>query len=568
MNGINSIIDNIINKIDLNWNDLQKIRYVYLRLGQILEKNTDFFLNDKLGDYKLKDYQMAEIYKDNMLYSRINVKGETQYQIICKSAAFLLKTIFDKINIYSELVYTTAEDVKDGDIRHWFLIVRDNKKKQYFLTLAADLPYIKNEFSTEHFASDLTFFSSKGKPNYVIPDDTDMFLSEVEDEKTGNKGYEFKHDILSERDLKKIDESIGYSQLYQSKNLISSSKFLSLYFEYMESNSDIYYIYRNCFKIGDEELKSSYFIDGKDIENFINKLNEYIFNKIGDKNMIISSLSKEIDTPIYNEDNDLFLFVNDNKKKFKKINDPKMSELVIMLCQVFDLEQRFLELKKVKEELVNFYNNRTNNLYDNVKYNELSIKYKKAINNISISKINSILNRIAFYFIKDEINIINPDDYVSIDYIINKFVIMFPLVFDCSFKNISTVKSNSFSIQNYSEQIVIIKKMLSIIFSELTEKNCFDMEDYNTKYSPVENRIQPFPLKDKQTGEYVIGFRFGTKKEENSPEYIYIPSENVLKARDPIDDRNRYWICSKRFNDLLKEVENMEEELVCKDRIR
>ena len=569
MESIEIIVNNIIKGIDLNWNKLQKIRYVYLELGNIVEKNTDFFLNDKLGNYGLNEQQMNSIYTDNVLPSRKNIEGKYQYQVICKSAAFLLKTIFDKININSELIYTTATEDIDSDIRHWFIIVQDDEKKQYFLTLAADLPYIKNEFQTEHFATHLTFFSPNGEPNYVIRNDTGMFLRKVEDKNTGKRGYEFDHVVLNEDDLKQIDESIGYGRLYQSNDLISSSNFLSLYYEHMESNSDIYNIFKKSLKINSDEFKSGYSIEEEDIDNFINNLNSYIFNKLGNEKEIILTLSKEIDNPAYNEDDNLHKFMIDNKKKLKRIKNYEVSELVTMLNQVFELEQRFLELKKAKKELTTFYNiNKNDDNYDIEKYYELCKIYKNAIVNISIPKLNSILNRIAFYFIKDQISIKNQDNYVSIYYIINKFTVMFPLVFDCNYKDNKVVKTNSFSIQSYSEQVVVIKKILSIIFSELTEKNCSDMEDYNIKYSPIENRIQIFPLKDKKTGEYSIGFRFGKKMEEDAPEYIYIPSENILKLRNPVEDKNKYWICSRRFNNTLQNVEIMEERLISENQIK
>ena len=98
------------------------------------------------------------------------------------------------------------------------------------------------------------------------------------------------------------------------------------------------------------------------------------------------------------------------------------------------------------------------------------------------------------------------------------------------------------------------------IFSELTEQNCMDRDDYNRKYTPVENRVQTFPLKDKETGEYCIGFGFGGKDEENTVNYIYVPSENELRKRDPILDLEKYWIVSERFNKKLQKLEDIEEK--------
>ena len=415
----------------------------------------------------------------------------------------------------------------------------------------------------------MIFFSSKGEANYVVRNDTSMLLREIVDKNTGKRSYEFDHTVLSEEHLKQIDESIGYKQLYQSKDLISSSGFLSLYYEYMESNSDVYNIFKKTLKIGSDMFKSGYSIEEEDIDDFINTLDKYIFDKLGNKEQIISILSKEIDNPVYNEESDLYLFIINNKKNLKKIKSFEISELVTMLNQAFELKRRLLELKKAKRELTVFYNaNKNSDNYDSKKYYNLCESYKNAVQNISISRISPILNRIAFYFIKDQINVNKNDDYVSTEYIVNKFIVLFPLVFDCNYKNNQTVKSNGFSIQNYSEQIVIIKKLLSIVFSELTERNCNDIEDYNANYSPLENRIQTFPLKDKETGEFCIAFRFGKKIEENAPEYIYIPSQNLLRLRNPIVDKTKYWICSRRFNNLLQDVENMEEKLVSGNKMK
>ncbi len=563
MENIDIIVNSIIKRINPNWTKKQIIRYTYLELGQIIEKNTDFFLNDKLGSYGLSQEEMERIYNDDSMPSRKTPTGGYQYQVICKSAAIILKTIFDRFNINSELVQTTANENTTSNIRHWFLIAQDEEEKQYFLTLAADLPFIKNELPTQHFANNLKFFSADGKANYIIPNDSKMRTKEVIDEKSHKKGIEFEHTILGEKELKEIDESIGYGRLYQADELLASPNLRTLYYEYMEANSDIYTILKKALNINDEEFKLGYSITEKEIDNFINDLKEYIYNKLGPEKKIIDTIIKEIENPIYNENDDLHLFMLNNKKALKKVKNAQISELILMLNQVFELEHRFLELKEAKREINSFYTlNKDKDDYDVAEYYRLSQNYKKAITNVSTINISYILNRIAFYFIKDQLTISNPNDYVSTDYILTKFTAMFPLVFDCNYSDNRTAKVNSFSIQNYSEQIVVLKKILNIIFSGLTEQNCRDIEDYDSKYSPLENRIQMFPLKDKISGEYSIGFRFGKKSEENAPEFIYIPSENLLKIRDPIEDRDKYWICSKRFNDALNDVEGMEEKLL------
>ena len=106
--------------------------------------------------------------------------------------------------------------------------------------------------------------------------------------------------------------------------------------------------------------------------------------------------------------------------------------------------------------------------------------------------------------------------------------------------------------------------MLDFVFPELTKQNCDGIEDYDDRYTPIANRIQMFPLKDKKTREYCIGFKFGKSEIENSIEYIYIPSENLLRRRNPIADKDKYWICSERFNETLHRIEQLENNLEVK----
>ena len=59
---INNVIAKIISKVNPEWNKLQIIRFVYLELGKYLEKNTDFFLSDKLDSLSLSVEEINNIY--------------------------------------------------------------------------------------------------------------------------------------------------------------------------------------------------------------------------------------------------------------------------------------------------------------------------------------------------------------------------------------------------------------------------------------------------------------------------------------------------------------------------
>ena len=132
MKNVNEVVDiilkDIASGIKKEWNKLEIIRFVYLKVGKYLEKNTDFFLNDKLESLKISDEDIKRIYTDDKI-AVANRNNNYSYQIICKSAALVLKGIFDRLNIKSTMVHTCG---KEDEIRHWFLVVSDDNYKQYY----------------------------------------------------------------------------------------------------------------------------------------------------------------------------------------------------------------------------------------------------------------------------------------------------------------------------------------------------------------------------------------------------------------------------------------------------
>ena len=577
---MNNIVNKVINNVDENWNKLQKIRYVYLELGKYLEKNTDFFLNEKLakGNLSLSNEEMNDIYiKDKINISNRN-NTNIQYQVICKSAAALLKMCFDKLNIESNLIHTKEQI---NNINHWFVVAKGDNEEQYFLTLVADLPYIKNSLPTVHFANNISYLDADGKEIYVIPENTNLILSDINyKDKEGNIKVvkEIKHTILTntkesiER-LKRIDDSIGYGKLYDINLLYKRREIHDLFLKFSEENSKIFQIFRSNFNIPEKDSISIDNITKEQVAYFKNELEIYIGNSLfklnkqrnlrqGNpiKNYILRKL-KDIKIDNIN----INLPSRELLKEYKKELKEKYKEEVSVLESLFIIEDRFDNFLKIKQEY-NILEEKVNNYNGNNKdeiYNlqkeifDIDEKLQKCKQDLSIIQLNNILDRMAYYFLKNKLEY-TKDKYIPLDYIVTKFEIMFPVVFDCNYGKDNLTPSTFFSIQGYSEQIFTIKQLLKKIFIELTENNCKDMENYNYNFSPIENRIQTYPLKDKKTKEYCIGFRFGAKDTENVVQYIYIPSKNLLRRRNPIKDQEKYWIISERFNQELQEIENIE----------
>ena len=643
-NVISHIYDNIKDKVNNNWNKISKIRFIYLSVGIFLEKNTDFFLNDKLDDLKLNDDDMLRIYQNNYINER-TYDGGRQFQIICKSAALILKGIFKKFDIDSSLVVTCGNE---DEIRHWFLTAIGDNGEQFFLTLAADLPYIKNKFPTQHFANSINFFNSQVLKNdvekeissydrllsrisllglsvndfVIVSKDNEFFVISKEDLKfieiksdnvkimelnscddflkkhTGNivfatRQYEYSDglsyrkkqrningidveyseidytDLNMNGSLRSIDTAIGYSDLYESENLISEQDYMKLFYVYFEENSDFFKIIHDSLEVGNGHSKSVDDITEVQVQRMISSIDAYI----------AQYLNQIYDTDIFHSDDYMqkFLSFNNfpineeitlkaNLKKYKKdiSLDFKTSDLVAMLLNIISIEERFLKYIDIKNKMEHqheliehtiqdYHSSSVKNkndediIYDlNMKYFELEKEYDSASKDLSIQKLNPILNRIAYYFIVNNYDKMffhsDSNQFISQDYIYNKFCAMFPMVFDCNYEDNMTLAKTSFSIQGYSEQVVIIKEFLKLLFSELTEKNCSLVSQYDKIYSPVENRIRVYPLRNRQTNEYAIGFRFWANPNdalEEEKTMIYIPSLNTLRDYNPIKDRKQ-----------------------------
>lgn len=575
---INNVTDTVIKGVNPSWNKLQKIRFVYLELGKYLEKNTSFFLNEKLDNFSLSKEEMNDIYFNDKLNISEREHSINQYQIICKSAAAFLKNAYDKLGIYSEFVHTIGDT---NNIRHWFIVAVDDDNNQYFLTLAADLPYIKNNLPTCHFASNISFFGRDDNPNYEIDDESKLETVRVAHrDNNGNflLGHEIKHTVLVNDDkLKDIDYSIGYSRLYEAIETISDKNFFELFWVLAEENSEIFKIYRRCFNIDEESSNKIDEIEDEQVLKFKEELNAFVlrylvkntdidFNFVDGVEESIKSFVIGVLNKIKVEDIDYNLSVMDLVRKYKKdIKNTKYDDVVGMIKSVITIENRFdkyISLKNEYKVLESEFDTREFKNKDEIYELQRDLfnidsELDKVKKSLSIQKLNLMLDKLAYFFLKDKLTIRN-DKYVPVEYIVNKFELMLPVVFDFNYNGNNKARWTSFSIQGYSEQIVIIKQMLGKIFSELSEDNCKDIEDYSFRYTPVENRIKTYPLRDKDTFEYCIGFQFGCKLFENTNQYIYIPSSNLLRKSDPIKDNSKYFVVSERFNDELNKIEDIE----------
>ena len=556
------ILKNIINKIDPSWNKLQKTRFIYLELGKHLEKNTDYFLNDKLDKLSLPDKEMEDIYYFDKISTSNRQNTNIQYQVICKSASIILQRVLEYAGIESYLVRTPKGE---NDIRHWFLAVKGDNEEQYFLSLTADLPYIKSGLPTMHFANNLCYFSPSGEPNYILPNSTSLKMVPVTC-KSGDKvykGYEIEHTILTGKDcdstiLENIDKSIGYDYLYETEKVTRPPFFNKLFKDIYEEKTDIFNIFYESFNINPGSEKATDDITIDEINLFKSKIRKYVNNYLGveDYSILLKNILN------IKEDISLSDILKNNKEQIKQLTNEREKDIISIVKCANNLDHFFDEYIKLTEKYeslkkkIDDYKGSDPNIIDNFQRELFSfgLKSEKIKKESSMIQLYKTVKRLAYLLVKDEIEY-KPGEYVTMEQVATRFEILFPRVFNCHFEDYEAENSTSFSVQNYSEQIVIVKMMLRKMFNELSENNCEGIEDYDKSYSPIENRIRPFPLKDKETGEYCIGFRFASRDDESEIGYIYIPSLNLLRRRNPLIDQTKYWIVSERFNEHLSQME-------------
>ena len=201
---LEEIIENsIIGRDKYGWNKNEIIRYVYISLGQHINKNIKFFYS---ANNKFRDNDRLTV--EEMKHIQEN---DASYEVTCKVTAKMLIYILNRLDIQAQLMQTTEHDeykqypnsTDKYDIYHFFVCCTGEENKKYFLTLNADLTNIKMGFPTQHFANTINYFMINNKTNQFE-------LDEHGQKKTYYQGKEIETSTISSTELEKIDKKIGY----------------------------------------------------------------------------------------------------------------------------------------------------------------------------------------------------------------------------------------------------------------------------------------------------------------------------------------------------------------------
>ena len=550
---INEAIKVVLSGVNQEWSTLEKIRYVYVSIGSLLQKYTDFFfsVDNKLGEDNLSLDEIKKIYQDK--------KESGDLRVICRSASYILERIYSELGIESKLVKTNSiitaiQGEEEYLIHHWLLVVKDGDNN-YFLTLSADLAYIQMGMETRHFASNIPYKRIIGDREVQI-----------------YQGEEIKPSLIDKDTLRDIDIKIGYIKNkynYDEKYRVSKD------FHYNYSDAGLYLL--------GNELASN------KLYNQLEEQNTILYNKLiefenGDKHISLC------DTPIEQISKDDW---NVWLKKLCKLVHRKIEKIIkyrIVIKTFYDSEdwnyeewlkdvciqiQRYLHqfLTETHEELwINGdfnYSKWSRQMKKTVElYNVLEVDNVLAIldktNVLAMGVINNniprsfttLFNSLSYHFIKKDYLLESSlqDGFISSKYIAHKFKKLFTTIFEC---NSNVTKLNSLE---YSEQIIIIKMIIDKMFPELNSQNGIIKEYYNENYSIVQNRVQIYSVKHKQTGEYNLVFHIVGDDTQGDTYYLYETKTNKFGIANILRVKRDYIIVSDRLRTRIEDMEDMEEK--------
>lgn len=558
---INEIINNIVNSVNHNWPILYKIRYAYVELGKYLQKDTDFFfsVDNKLGENNLTFQEISDIYNDDVVLST---------NVICKSASQLLKMVYDRLGIKSKLVKSINNVIEysDGEneisINHWMLAVSDGEN-EYFCTLSSDLPYIQMGMETKHFGVNIPYTKE-------LSDGTIINVYE---------GEEIKNTVISKEDLRNIDIAIKYiNHYYRYDESLHNSKEWQLHYDNASlimlrdsvrgnklfneleiSKSEFFnrmmeFEGENGRNISFYEQEISSLTDG-DWNIWIKKLCEEVLNKcneiIGYEIYPIPSLS----SAYWNYDSWLlsFTFLLENEI-YRQYNLSKEEVKEVELDVEHFKYNKWSKRLKQKLDIKGMYNHE-NLIFILDKLNALvnCVNFKGKNGNL-----NSLFQSLSYHFI-DRNNLyennIDENGKLSSYYIANKFNEMFQRVFSCN--EIVT----DFNNMSYSEQAVIVKEVLAVMFPEISYENSSMIEGYNDTYSPMLNRIHLYPVKSKINGEYALIFNIVGDGVDEDFYFFYELKTNAFGVCNVLDVNNDYIFVSDRLKNKfsVEELENIDD---------
>lgn len=204
---INKFIDELKPEIN-NLSEIEKARYVYIKLGKIKEFNDDFLYGTSLSK--------SEIYNNEKNKQSLLINDLMQSnKLICVGLSKLYKEILNRLKISCELC-TVGEE----DCRHMYNIIKTSNDETYKADLQKDMRYIHIGMSTHYFGQadmeDLDIISKKDlkeidkKIGYIKEDYTDKYIQDLLKQRENETVKQTVTRALTDEKFNEIISNLGY----------------------------------------------------------------------------------------------------------------------------------------------------------------------------------------------------------------------------------------------------------------------------------------------------------------------------------------------------------------------
>ena len=550
MNEIDEKIVETINSHD-DWTKNQKIRYAYIELGKNVYLNYKFFYSLYQVLDKENTYSLEEIIE---IYNKVN---PVDAAAICRDCSIRLQNIFDKCGIRSRLLEMIKYDTYDVggtnvDIYHTFICAEGDDNKRIFMKLLADLPLIQLGLETKHFGYKIDHtFKRTGKLNY-----RDSIIEEQNREKRKGldlsepKNSEIKGYEITEKELRKLDESLGYVNLIVD----NKNEYLNVIFNMMRDSNQKYkeYIYQLSTRMDNEFYKGLVELISDDSESLSVDLSRMSFAKWDEvKKYICISIKNKINKELY-EFGDSF-----EKNLDRLLEEKDYHRYIHNLVRVLKLNKDELDLNANEFGLFALTTN-ADKLIDVIERLEKNTNYGSKEFAKLKSQFNTYFQKVATVFIDKKYQITYNNEF-SNAYIINKIKVLFPSIFDFG-------HSTDFTKLHLGEKVRIMDVVLDNIFPELSkDKTLFGKK----KKSLYRNRIKTFIIFDKYDNEYKMVILVDVNVNENTKAFIYNFNEGKNYFENEDDEvslfkmkanPDRYVIMSRSLSEQARDNEEDEEK--------
>ncbi|MDO5568537.1 MAG: hypothetical protein Q4G04_00290 [bacterium] len=206
----NEKIKKILEGIDNNFNELEIVRYLYIRIGKLInyDINNDFYKNDKFSFNKMTTA--------NNIWGCISSGSASNYGV-----AHLFRYLCLLCNINCEVI--TVDD--KGTLANKLNIIINNKNKCLLVNLMKDIHLIQANFKTKYFGAFNNDIQLDTKVGYIVDNYNDDKIRYVIEDSP-------EYDILSV--LNKIKSSIDMIGIGQVElgsicsNILNSCNFFDV----------------------------------------------------------------------------------------------------------------------------------------------------------------------------------------------------------------------------------------------------------------------------------------------------------------------------------------------------